>query len=146
MPHRPTHHDRITCPEHPAASIPDEGTEAVLYYDGACPFCSRYVSRLRLEGVAVQLVNARARGTDDELRAEGIDLDEGLALRTSDGLFHGGACLHELALRSPRSDLFNRLNRAVFRSPTRSRLLYPALRAGRNLALRLLGRPRMGRP
>jgi len=55
-----------------------------------------------------------------------------------------------LALLSTPSSGFNRLNAALFRSPTASRLLYPVLRAGRNAVLRLLGRgkiePRRSRP
>jgi hypothetical protein len=42
-------------------------------------------------------------------------------------------------LLSSRSGLFNKLNALIFHSPTVSRLLYPLLRAGRNLTLRLLG-------
>jgi hypothetical protein len=41
------------------------------------------------------------------------------------------------------SDLFNRLNAALFRSPRVARLLYPMLRGGRNAVLRLLGRTKL---
>jgi hypothetical protein len=45
-----------------------------------------------------------------------------------------------LALLSSRGTLFNRINALVFRSYERARLLYPILRAGRNVTLKILGR------
>jgi hypothetical protein len=44
------------------------------------------------------------------------------------------------------SDTFNRMNAAIFRSPTLSRLFYPILRAGRNATLRALGRTKVRPP
>jgi hypothetical protein len=48
-----------------------------------------------------------------------------------------------LALLSTRSGDFNRLNYWLFRSKRVSALLYPLLRACRNLVLRLMGRSRI---
>ena len=48
--------------------------------------------------------------------------------------------LNLLALLSTGSGVLNRINAAVFRSTAASKLLYPALRLGRNLTLRALGR------
>ncbi|MCG8545260.1 MAG: hypothetical protein MJE12_13750 [Alphaproteobacteria bacterium] len=49
-----------------------------------------------------------------------------------------------LALMGSPSGTFNRLNRATFRAPILARLLYPVLRAGRNLGLRILRRLKFG--
>jgi predicted DCC family thiol-disulfide oxidoreductase YuxK len=120
---------------------------AWIVYDGQCPFCSRYVALLRLRASLgqVRLIDARAGGPIvDELRRSGIDLDEGMVLKLDDRLYHGADCIHVLALLSTPSGLFNRVNAAVFRSPRAARLLYPALRAGRNTVLRLLGRSKLG--
>lgn len=122
-------------------------SDAVLIYDGDCPFCSRYVRLVRLRDSlgGLALVNARDGGPIvEEVRAAGLDLDEGMVLRMDGRLYHGDACIHRLALMSSPSGGFNRLNRLIFSSPTASRLLYPVLRTGRNAALRLLGRRRMG--
>lgn len=114
-----------------------------IVYDGDCPFCRNYVSFLRLRDGAgpVSLTDAR---TAPELVARlsglGYDLDDGMVLIIGDEIYHGDACLHRLALMSTRSGMFNRVNALMFRSPTVSRLVYPVLRAGRNLVLRILGR------
>jgi predicted DCC family thiol-disulfide oxidoreductase YuxK len=116
---------------------------AWVVYDGQCPFCSRYVSLLRLRDTLgqVQVVNAREGGpVVDEILAAGLDLDEGMVLKMDGRFYPGDECIHRLALLSSSSTLFNRFNRTIFRSPTLSRLLYPLLRSGRNGVLRLLGR------
>jgi predicted DCC family thiol-disulfide oxidoreductase YuxK len=117
-----------------------------IVYDGQCPFCSRYVQLVRLRETLgqVQLVDARKGGPQvEEVRKAGLDLDEGMVLKLDGRLYHGAECIHMLALLSTRSGWFNRVTAAVFRSHTTSRLLYPALRAGRNAVLRLLGRSKI---
>jgi predicted DCC family thiol-disulfide oxidoreductase YuxK len=116
---------------------------AIIVYDGECPFCTRYVTMLRLKAAVgeVRLVDARSDDPAvDRIRDAGLDLDEGMALIQGDEIFHGDDCIHRLALMSTPSTLFNKLNGAIFKSPTASRLLYPLLRCGRNMALMMLGR------
>jgi predicted DCC family thiol-disulfide oxidoreductase YuxK len=119
---------------------------AWIVYDGQCPFCSRYVQLVRLRETLgqVQLVDARKGGPMvDEARAAGLDLDEGMVLKLDGRLYHGADCINMLALLSTPSSRFNRINAALFRSRTASRLMYPMLRTGRNAVLRLLGRTRI---
>lgn len=118
-------------------------SETWIVYDGQCPFCSRYVQLVRLRETLgpVQLIDARKGGPQvDKVRQAGLDLDEGMVLKLNGRLYHGADCINMLALLSTPSSGFNRLNAALFRSRTASRLLYPVLRAGRNAVLRLLGR------
>jgi predicted DCC family thiol-disulfide oxidoreductase YuxK len=120
--------------------------ETWLVYDGQCPFCSRYVQLVRLREALgqVALVDARKGGPIvEEARAAGLDLDEGMVLKLDGRFYHGADCIHTLALLSTPSSLFNRVNAAMFRSRTASRVLYPVLRAGRNAVLRLLGRSKL---
>ena len=120
----------------------------MLVYDGACPFCDNYARLVRLRRGVGDLVLVDARGGDPlvaELAAQGFDVDEGMALLLDGRVHHGDKALHRLALLGTRSDLFNRLNHRIFRSPRLARLLYPALRCGRNAALALLGRRRIGK-
>ena len=139
----------------------------VIIYDGDCPFCSAYVTLVRLRETvgAVELVNARS---DDPrvatLLAEGVDLDEGIqewryrhvkmVERTIgfkqgtggmavlwQGRRHVGAeAVHLLALLSGQGGGLNRLQRRLFRSPRAARRIYPWLVRGRRLWLRLAGR------
>jgi predicted DCC family thiol-disulfide oxidoreductase YuxK len=129
--------------------VPPEVSAAgpTIIYDGDCPFCSRYVALLRLRKSlgSVKLVNARDGGTlVDAVRGLDIDLDQGMVLVMNGEVFHGAECLHRLALLTTSSGAFNRLNAWMFRSRAASQLLYPALRAGRNAALALLGRQKIG--
>jgi predicted DCC family thiol-disulfide oxidoreductase YuxK len=120
---------------------------ATVVYDGDCPFCSRYVTLLRLNVTLgpVALVNAREGGPlVDRVRQRGLDLDDGMVLVLNGDFHHGADCIHRLALLSTPSDLFNRLNSWIFRSPAASRALYPLLRTSRNIVLVLLGRRKMG--
>ena len=118
-----------------------------IVYDGECPFCTGYVRMLRLREAAgtVELIDARSdHPLVREIVRAGIDLDEGMVVKLGQRLYHGGDCLHVLALLSTRTGLFNRAMAALFRSATLSRALYPTLRAGRNAALRILGRKPIG--
>lgn len=123
------------------------GETAYLIYDGECPFCTRYarLTRLRATLGELRIVNARDGGPQvDAVKARGLEIDAGMVLRIDDRFYHGADCLHRLALLSSRSGLFNRLTYAVFRHERLARFLYPILRAGRNLVLKMLGRKPMG--
>lgn len=117
-----------------------------LLYDGECPFCSRYVRHVRLRDAVgpITLVNAREHATlVEEVQRLGFDVDTGMVLKLDGNYYHGADCIHALALLTTPSGGFNRLNSLVFRSARLSKLLYPVLRTGRNLTLRLLGRTRV---
>jgi predicted DCC family thiol-disulfide oxidoreductase YuxK len=116
---------------------------AALVYDGDCPVCSAYVRFVRLrESVGkVELIDARGGGPwVDRARAAGLDLNEGFALFYGERWYYGPDCIQMLALLSSPSGLFNRINAVAFRSPRVASALYPVLRGGRNLLLRILGR------
>jgi hypothetical protein len=57
--------------------------------------------------------------------------------------YWGADAIHAIALLTARSGPFNRINAALFRNKMLARLAYPGLRAGRNLALFLKGRPQI---
>lgn len=117
-----------------------------LIYDGECPFCTRYVEFLRLkENVGpLKLIDAREGGPErDEVHGAGYDLNEGMVLKLSGQLYHGDDCIHALALLSAPKGVFSRFNGWVFRSKKRSAFIYPILRTGRNMTLRLMGRRKL---
>lgn len=118
-----------------------------IVYDGDCPFCASYVTLTRLRAAAgkVELIDARS---DHPILAEitraGLDLDAGMVMKQDGRLYHGDDVVHRLALMTTGSGPFNAAMAAVFRSPTRAKLLYPWLKAGRSAALALLGRGKIG--
>jgi predicted DCC family thiol-disulfide oxidoreductase YuxK len=102
-----------------------------VVYDGDCPFCSSYVSLLRLrEQYDVHLVDARK---EPEFAARyGLDLNEGMIADLDGDVHHGARAV----------SLLSRLSGTI--SPLRwewvASLVYPFLRFGRNAALKVLGR------
>jgi len=119
-----------------------------LVYDGECPFCSSYARYIRLQQSVGQLnlVDARQGGDlVDSILKSGFDLNEGMVLKYQDRLYHGADSINILALMSTRSGLFNKVNATVFRSAAVSRILYPVLKTGRNLTLKLLRRKKLDR-
>ena len=78
-----------------------------------------------------------------EITAAGLDIDEGMVLKVGDQLYYGADAINRLSLMSTRTGLFNRLSYWCFKSPRASRLLYPVLKACRNLLLKILRRTRI---
>jgi predicted DCC family thiol-disulfide oxidoreductase YuxK len=124
---------------------PDD--EFALIYDQQCPVCSAYSAAVEVEGAAASGVRRIDARSDDALVRQaveaGLDLDEGMVLVHDGKLYHGADALNRMALLAPKTGFRNRLNRLLFSNPTMSRISYPALRAGRNTLLRLLGRSKI---
>jgi predicted DCC family thiol-disulfide oxidoreductase YuxK len=119
------------------------GQGLTLVYDGDCPVCGAYVTRMRLRQAAGRLVLVDARQEPalvKRLERLGYDLDQGLVLNVDGQYYHGAAAVHLLALMSSRSGWFNRLNYHLFRSSIAAAIVYPPLVAGRRVLLWLLGR------
>ena len=109
----------------------------LIVYDGACPFCTAYVSLLRLrESRQVELLSARSADERiNEFLALGYRLDDGMLVQI-DGLNYVGAdAMHQLAIISNQYGIFNRMQRFVFSRKWLAYLLYPLLSSGRRLVL-----------
>lgn len=114
-----------------------------IFFDGDCPFCSRYVGLLRLREAhgEPQLFDLRENPNEvRRLRDLGYDPDQGMAVSVDSCLYFGDQAIHILAGLSTQSTAFNRINRILFSSSRTARWAYPILRIGRNLALFALGR------
>lgn len=127
----------------------DMNPHPVLIYDGQCPFCANYVRLLRLRESfpRLELINARAdpdHPAIQQLKDRGLQIDDGMALVDGDSIYHGSESIHALADKGTDRTVFGRLNRVIFRSSRASAALYPVLRTGRNLTLRVLGRRKLG--
>ena len=112
-----------------------------ILYDGACPFCTAFSQMVRLqENYSVELVNARApHPLVQAATQKGLDLDEGMIVVLDDEFYHGEDAMTRMALMTAKSGVLRRLTKWTFSSPWRSRILYPFLRAGRNMTLKILG-------
>lgn len=123
-----------------------QNRQIFLVYDKECPACDNYcqVVRIRESVGELNLIDAREDSAImAEITAQGMDIDQGMVLKIEDQLYYGADAIHMLSLLSSRSGIFNRLNYWVFKSKRLSRIFYPALRACRNLLLKLLGKTRI---
>lgn len=130
-------------------TMPGEAKGDVWFiYDGDCPICNTAAQALRIKQAVGNLHLVNAREDKDhpllsEVKACQLNLDEGMVLVFEGGYYHGADALHMMALLGSSQGWFNRMNALLFCSPAIARLCYPAMRAGRNLLIRLKGVPKI---
>ena len=81
-----------------------------LVYDGACPFCTHYVLKQRIEAAYGPLILLDARSEDPRLLpywAQGYPLDEGMLLDHDGTIRFGDAALAALARLSRSTGSLN---------------------------------------
>lgn len=130
----------------PALADSQSSENITLIYDGECPVCTAYSCAVGVSPEDGALRRINARGDDALIRKAteaGLDLDEGMVVVHRGELHHGADALHLMAKLAPAKGIRNRVNKALFGSRTIARISYPALRAGRNLLLRMLGRKKI---
>ena len=88
----------------------------------------------------VILINARDGGKYVDAAIEnGLDLNEGMALLYDNAWYHGSDCMNVLSLLTTPIGFLNKTTARIFRNPQRANYLYPILRFGRNVTLKILG-------
>ncbi len=118
-----------------------EETDIFLVYDKECPACNIYCDLVSIrESVGnLVLVDARqATSLMEKITAAELDIDQGMVLIVGDRMYYGADAIHALSIMGTRSGVFNRVTYWCFKSKAVSRALYPILRAGRNLLLKIL--------
>lgn len=118
-----------------------KNNKIIVIYDKECPACNNYsqVVKIRETVGELEIIDAReSSAIKDEIKAHGLDIDQGMVLKIGEILYYGSDAIHALALISSRSGIFNRLNYWIFKSKTVSKFLYPILRSCRNLLLKIL--------
>jgi predicted DCC family thiol-disulfide oxidoreductase YuxK len=124
-------------------------SRVTVVYDGGCPFCSDYVRYQELKQAvsSVELVDARS-DADALARYEidAADLEDGMVVIVDGKRHMGGDAVHALSRLSQGPGNWWVATVAFF-SRTRlvSRVLYPFLKAGRRVALAILGVPRFSK-
>lgn len=126
-------------------SKPETDNGLWLVYDGDCPLCRASAHAVRVKKTVGQLHMLDARTNRDhplmtQIAAEGLDLNEGMVVRFEGRLYHGMEALHILALLGSEHDAFNRLSAWIFKSKTRTRVLYPVMKLARRISLKILGK------
>ena len=120
--------------------------EVLVVYDKQCPACDYYSNLVRIKESVGQLVLVDARDGGpimEEITAKGLDIDQGMVAKVGNELYYGADAIHVLALMGTNKGFFNRLAYWSFRSRAVSKVLYPILRACRNLLLKILGKTKI---
>jgi len=118
-----------------------EETDLFLVYDKECPACNYYCKLVRVRESVGNLVLVDARESStlmNEITAAELDIDQGMVFIVGDRMYYGADAIHALSIMSTRSGVFNRVTYWVFKSKVLSGILYPMLRAARNLFLKIL--------
>jgi len=111
-------------------------------YDGDCPVCSMAAHALRIKAQygSLHLINAREDSSSpllDEIRRRELNLDEGMVIVCEGHFYHGKSALRFMARHGDSKGLFNRCNKALFRSESVAKFVYPWMRGVRNLLMLL---------
>lgn len=114
--------------------------QVFLVYDHDCPVCRAYCTRALPvdDKTEIRLVNAR----DDtaimpDITERGMDIDQGMVLKVGHDLYYGSEAVFQLQTYKKRSWI----DRLLFATRARARVMYPAGKAVRNMLLRILGVP-----
>lgn len=130
--------------ESTSAAQPGIPGDLVVVYDGDCPFCCNYVALMALRKAtgSVELVDARSDAPPViKLKQLGYDLNEGMAALYGGNVYYGSDAVTFLSSLANERGWLGRLIAHVLRGPRRARLIYPILKLGRRVTLRLLGKP-----
>lgn len=114
-----------------------------IIYDGDCPFCAAYARLyvVRAHVGEIALINAREQpALVSELRAKGMDINDGMVVSWLGKRYWGADAMHILSVLGAASGVFGAANRFLFRRKRMARLSYPVLAAARRLSLGVLGR------
>ena len=74
----------------------------------------------------------------DEITRRGLDIDQGMVVKIGGTLHYGADAIHALAVTSNVPGIVSSINRWIFASQRRSKILYPVFRSARNLLLKML--------
>jgi predicted DCC family thiol-disulfide oxidoreductase YuxK len=117
-----------------------------IVYDGDCPFCSGYVTLMRLRAAVgkVELVDARNSGATARMLAQqGYDLNEGMAVIFAGQVYHGKDAVVLISAMTGKLSWTGKLLAAVLRNKKCAAMMYPAMKFGRKITLKLLGIPQL---
>lgn len=121
---------------------PDQLNGVWFVYDGECPVCTMAAEALQIKRSlgTLNLLDARQSNGHplvEAINSRQMDLDEGMVIYHDGRYYHGATALRFMAVYGAPGGLFNKLNRLLFRSKIVAGSLYPAMRACRNLLLKI---------
>ncbi len=113
-----------------------------LVYDGECPICRPAANAFKIKQAVgdLKVINAReAHPIMDELKAQGLSVDNGMVLKMGGKYYQGAEAMNICAMIGTDSDLFNKMNVMLFRSKCLSKIFYPVFKTVREIAIKCNG-------
>ena len=123
-----------------------EDAKSWIIYDGDCPYCRNYVKFLKLKDAVGRVDLINARGDDTRIKdavAQGFDLNEGMIFYHNEAYHYGSDAVHIMALMSTQSSVFNKINTFIFKHEKLAKFLYPFMKCGRNITLKVLRKDKL---
>ena len=116
-----------------------------IIYDGDCPFCRNYVSFLKIKEIySVELINAREHpNLVTQYKKAGYDLNQGFIVKHNKTIYHADQAIHFLTKATNTNTLGLQLNQSLFKNKQIAQILYPFLKTGRNIILKLKKIPKL---
>jgi predicted DCC family thiol-disulfide oxidoreductase YuxK len=117
-----------------------------IVFDGECPACRMYfaIQQLQKDGLGVRMIDARAdRAVVESYSRRGINLDRDFVVEFRGRSYPGAEGIALLAGLGHRRSLLRKVNAALFGHPALAGLIYPVLRQGRILLMRMRGTSRL---
>jgi len=108
-------------------------------YDGECPFCNHFAELLELKSKIKKISIIDGRKNPElikDLLQKGYDIDNGAVLYKGKEIYHGSGAINEVCkeIIDPSSNLL-RLLSIIFKSNTRTKIIFPFLLRARRLSL-----------
>tara|TARA_Y100001968_G_scaffold333927_1_gene401248 strand:+ start:26310 stop:26717 length:408 start_codon:yes stop_codon:yes gene_type:complete len=117
----------------------------IFFYDGKCPFCSKFAELIELKGSIpnLKLKNARASENLPQLTSlykQGYNLNKGAILIKDNDILHGAIAINWICKQlSEPSDALLETIRVLFHSQARTKLIFPLLIWSRRFILLFKG-------
>jgi predicted DCC family thiol-disulfide oxidoreductase YuxK len=130
-----------------SSNLDNDFNRLSIIYDGQCPFCANFVKlyAIRKKVAEVELIDARLQpGLVQELRVQGMDVNDGMVVIWQGRYYFGAAGMHLLSVLGTESGIFEVFNQLLFRNRHVAGMVYPALAIGRRITLSLLRRKLIG--
>ena len=111
----------------------------IFIYDGECPFCNHFAELVELKSKIknISILDGRKNPKIiNELFSKGYDLDKGAILLNEKKIYHGPDAINFVCsrIKNPSSNLLEILA-LTFKSPSRTKILFPFLVTARRFAL-----------
>jgi predicted DCC family thiol-disulfide oxidoreductase YuxK len=114
--------------------------ETLIVYDGECIYCKNFVTIVRLQASVGEVVFLNARSEDKRVLnfiKQGYYLNKGMIFYHNKMVFYGAEAVNAIALLSNDTTVYSWVIKRVFRYSRVAKTLYPLLRLGRYLTLRI---------